>query len=183
MSEVIEPVAETEVVETATETEVTEVPDHAAEAAKWKALSRKNEDRAKENEAAAKRLAEIEEANKSESEKLLSRAEAAETKLAEREAKEDAEKLVAEVSKEKGVPAAILRGATREELEEHADAYLASIPVIPAAPSSDGLGKVGSPIAPIAQITSLEELKSMPAEQVNEARRSGRLNTLLGKQN
>ena len=183
MSEVIEPVAEPVVDETSATPEVTETPDLSAEVEKWKAMSRKNEDRAKANDDKAKRFDELEEANKSESEKLLSRAEAAEQKLAEREAKEAIAALVADVAKAKGVPAAILRGATQEELEEHADAYLASIPAIPAAPSSDGLGKVGSPIAPVAQITSLEALKSMSAEEVNDARRDGRLNTLLGKQN
>ena len=165
---------------TVEETPVVETPDLAAEVAKWKALSRKNEDRAKENEAAAKSWAETEEANKSESEKLLSRAEAAEKALAEREAKEATTALVAEVAKEKGVPAAILRGASREELEEHADAYLASIPVVPNVPSADGLGNVGDPIAGVVQITSIEELKKLSPEETNKARRDGRLDKLLG---
>jgi len=164
---------------TVEETPEAETPDLAAEVAKWKALSRKNEDRAKENEAAAKSWAETEEANKSESEKLLSRAEAAEKALAEREAKEATAALIAEVAKEKGVSPAVLRGATRDELEEHADAYLASIPVVPNAPSADGLGNVGDPIAGVVEIKTLDELNSLTPAEVNQARRDGRLKTLL----
>ncbi len=43
----------------------------AADLAKWKELARKNEQRAKENASAAKRLAEIEEQSKTETERLL----------------------------------------------------------------------------------------------------------------
>lgn len=173
----------TETVEPATETvvEPTEsaTPDLAAEAAKWKALSRKNEERAKENEAAAKRLAEIEEANKSEAEKLLARAEAAEKVIAERDAKEAAEKLIAEVAKEKGVPANALRGATREDLEAHADELLALIPVTPVAPSADGQGNVGEPIGGgTDQIKSREELQKMTPQEIESARVAGRLKDL-----
>jgi hypothetical protein len=56
----------------APETEAPEV-DLAAEVEKWKTLSKKNEARAKENSAAAKRLAEIEEAGKSEAQKAQDR--------------------------------------------------------------------------------------------------------------
>jgi len=146
MSEVIEPVTEPVVSETPATPEVTETPDLAAEVEKWKALSRKNEERAKGNDAAAKRLAEIEEANKTEAEKLQARADAAEKALAERDQKDDLAKLITEVADAKKVPAAILRGATREELEEHADAYLASLPAVPTAPSSTGLGNVGDTV-------------------------------------
>ncbi|MFD5916181.1 hypothetical protein ACFVYP_07025 [Kitasatospora sp. NPDC058201] len=52
--------------------------DWQAEAEKWKALSRENETRAKANAEAAKRLAEIEETQKSETEKLADRLKAAE---------------------------------------------------------------------------------------------------------
>ncbi|MEU1421479.1 hypothetical protein [Kitasatospora sp. NPDC005751] len=55
-----------------------EPKDWEAEAAKWKALSRENETRAKANADAAKRLAELEEAQKSDAEKLADRLKAAE---------------------------------------------------------------------------------------------------------
>lgn len=175
---------ETPVVEpvdaTLTEPVTADTPDPSAEVEKWKALSRKNEQRAKDNEAAAKRLAEIEDANRTELEKIQARAEAAEKALADRDAKEQIAALVAEVADAKNVPAAILRGATREELEEHADTYLASLPVIPNAPSADGLGNVGAPIGGAAQITSQEELARMKPEDVVAARKEGRLNQLMG---
>ena len=63
-------------------TTIVEAPEPAtdpvAEIEKWKALARKNETRAKENAAAAKRLAEIEDAAKTEQQRLEDRATAAE---------------------------------------------------------------------------------------------------------
>ena len=112
----------------------------------WESRARKNTARADGNEEKAKRFDEYEEANKTEAEKLQARAEAAENALAERDQKDEQERLVAEVADDKKVPAAILRGATREELEEHADAYLASLPAVPTAPSSEGLGNVGDTV-------------------------------------
>lgn len=157
--------------------------DHAAEAEKWKSLSRKNEERAKANEAAAKRLAEIEEANKSEAEKLQTRAELAEKKLAEREAADEAAALVKEIAAAKGVPESALRGSTREDLEAHADQLLALIPAVPAVPSADGLGKVGEPIGGAKQLTQ-SDLDRMSAagdsDGIEKARVEGRFNTLLG---
>jgi len=178
-----EQVTEEPIVETTTELTETAAPDLAAEVAKWKAMSRKNEERATENAAAAKRLAEIEEANKTEAERLQARAEAAEKLLAERDAKEALVALVAEIASEKKVPAAILRGATREELEEHADTYLASLPVIPGVPSADGLGNVGDPIGGAKQLTQAD-LDRMSAagddEGIVKAKAEGRLNDVLG---
>ena len=56
--------------------------DPAAEVEKWKALSKKNEARAKENAAAAVRLAELEEAGKTESQKAADRVAKAEAESA-----------------------------------------------------------------------------------------------------
>jgi hypothetical protein len=72
---------ETQAQETeAPETEAVET-DLTAEVEKWKTLARKNEARAKENSAAAKRLAEIEEAGKSEAQKAQDRIAALEREL------------------------------------------------------------------------------------------------------
>ena len=180
MSEVIETPAEVTETVTVEETPAEGTPDHAAEAAKWKALSRKNEDRAKENEAKAKSYDDVQEANKSEAEKLLSRAETAEKALAERDAKEATTALIAEVAKEKGVPVAILRGATREELEEHADAYLTSLPVVPNAPSSEGLGKVGEPVGGSGKQLTRDDLQGMSPKEITTAQDAGLLSDLLG---
>ncbi|MEV5042706.1 hypothetical protein [Microbacterium sp. LMI1x-1-1.1] len=125
--------------------ETGELEKARAEAEKWKALSRKNEEQARANADKAKRFDEIEEASKTEQEKLLARAEAAEKKLAERDAKDAAKSLATEIADAKGVPAAALRGATREELEAHADELLAFLPKPPSAPSADGQGE-GDPI-------------------------------------
>lgn len=125
--------------ETETEAQVEQTTDLAAEVEKWKALARKNEARAKENSDKAKRLDDLEEAQKSELEKLTARAEAAEAKIAEREKADAARSLAEEVAKEKGVSASVLRGSTKEELEAHADSILALLPEKPKA-ATDGTG-------------------------------------------
>lgn len=68
---------------TATDPEPATGTDWKAEAEKWKALSRKNEDQAKANAAAAKRLADIEAAQQTEQEKLTAAKEAAEKTAAQ----------------------------------------------------------------------------------------------------
>jgi len=61
------------------------------------------------------------EANKSELERAQSRAEKAESKLKDYETAEKLRQSVADVAKETGVPASLLRGNTEEELREHAE--------------------------------------------------------------
>ena len=109
----------TEAVEAdATATEAT--TEAAATATDWKAEARKWEQRAKENSGAAARLTEIEEASKSETQKLADRAAAAEAKAAAYEAREQIAGWKAEVAEATGVPAALLAGSTKEEIEAHA---------------------------------------------------------------
>lgn len=92
-----------------------------------------------ELKSAADRLAEIEAANKSETEKTAERLAAAEKRAAELEA----QALRAEVANEKGVPAKLLAGATREELEAAADELIAFRGELkPPAPKSPALGRV-----------------------------------------
>lgn len=89
--------------------------------------------------AKAARLAEIEEANKTEAEKTAERLAAAEKRAADFEVKA----LRAEVAAAKGVPAALLTGNTEEELEAAADALIAFRgEQKPAVPSSTSLGRV-----------------------------------------
>lgn len=73
-----------------------------------------------ELQAKAARLAEIEEANKTESEKTAERLAAAEARAAELEVKATR----AEVAAAKGVPAELLSGTSKEELEAAADALI-----------------------------------------------------------
>lgn len=95
-------------------------PAAPAQETDWKAEARKWEARAKENTKAAEKLAEIEEANKTELQKALDRAEAAESKVAGYETREQIAAWKTEVAEATGVPAAALAGSTKEELEAHA---------------------------------------------------------------
>lgn len=170
---------EKEIAETAT----TSDRDLQAEIDKWKALSRKNEERAKANESAAKRLSEIEEGQKSEIEKAMARAEEAERRAQEVEL----EALRASVALNKGLTpsqAKRLVGASLEELETDADELLADLKASkPAkAPSSDGQGVQGEKVGTGAQIVSRDQLKNMTRDEINRAREDGRLDSLLGRQ-
>jgi len=157
------------------------VIDWQAEAEKWKANSRKNEDNAKANAAAAKKLAEIEEANKTEIEKAQARADAAERDLAT--TRIDALRNSVALDK-KLTPSQAKRlvGATREELEADADELLADLKNTQpsAVATSEGQGKQGEPVGQAAQITSRDQLKNMTSTQIVEARKEGRLDGLMG---
>lgn len=73
-----------------------------------------------ELKAAAGKLAEIEESQKTEAQRAEERLAAAEKRAAELEIKAER----AEVAAEKGVPVALLTGSTRDELEAAADALI-----------------------------------------------------------
>jgi hypothetical protein len=95
-------------------------PDPAQEAAKWKALARKHEAAAKKGQEAQRRLADLENSNKTELEKAT---ESAKSWQARAEAAELA-MLKAEVAARKGLSPAQakrLQGSTEEELEADAD--------------------------------------------------------------
>lgn len=76
---------------------------------------------AKENAAAAAKLAEIEEASKTEAQKQAEQLQ----KLQQENAQLKADQVKAQVAEAKGVPARLLVGATREQLEASADELLA----------------------------------------------------------
>jgi hypothetical protein len=100
-------------------------PDHKAEAEKWKALARKHEGQAKANSQAAKRLKEIEDADKSEADKAVERAAAAEKRAIDAESRA----MRLEVASAKGLTSAQAKrlvGSNQEELEADADELLAS---------------------------------------------------------
>lgn len=91
----------------------------------WKAQSRKQEARAKENfkklqelEEKAARLDALENENKTEAEKLA----AAQAKLAAYEQAEQVRSWISEVSADTKVPAELLRGNSLEEIQDHAQA-------------------------------------------------------------
>jgi len=72
-----------------------------------------------ELKAKAAKLDEHEQASKSEVQKAIERAEAAEKRAAELEAKDQRAQWAAEIVEDSAVPASALRGSTRAELEEH----------------------------------------------------------------
>lgn len=142
------------------------------EAAKYRTEAKANAD-------AAARLAEIEEANKTEAQKLADRLAAAEAKAQEAELRA----LRSDVSREKGVPAELLSGTTAEELNAAADRLLAfrgEAPKPPVAPRGDWQGNVGEPIGNGAAQLSREDLKGMSPDAIVKAKSEGRLNDLLG---
>lgn len=71
--------------------------------------------------AAATRLAEIEEANKTEEQKRAEQLAELQAKVAEYETREQIAAWKAEVAAASGVPAAALAGSTKEEIEAHAE--------------------------------------------------------------
>lgn len=79
----------------------------------WKAEARKWEQRAKENTAAAKKLAEIDEANKSEATKAAERITALETELADSKAAA----LRAQAAADADVPLALITASTEDEIK------------------------------------------------------------------
>lgn len=103
-----------------------------AEVEKWKALSRKHETRAAENAAAATKLQELEDGNKSEIQRLTDRATEAARKAEEAESRANAAELAAlrfKVATSKGLTptqAGRLQGTNEAELETDADELITS---------------------------------------------------------
>ena len=161
----------------ATETLAAEVPptDTAAEAAKWKALSRKHEEAAKANADKAKAYDAAQEANKTELEKATARAEAAEKAVADKAA----ELLRVTIAAEGQVPANLIAGSTEDEMRDSLAALLAFKGVAPVVPDAAGLGAVGTPIGGAKQVTEAE-LAAMSPREIQQARKDGRLVRLLG---
>jgi hypothetical protein len=147
-----------------------------------KALAAEREAR----KAAERRLAELEAAEKarreaemSELERALARAEAAEAEAnAIKQAQQEAQ-WREEVATEFGVPAKVLRGATREELVAHAQELKALIPPTPgAAPAGkQGIEAGVTPDAP-PQLTR-EQLAALTPEERVKAHAEGKLRDLL----
>lgn len=110
-----------------------EDPQAHAEETDWKAEARKWEARSKSNKAEADQLREkaakwdeAQEAGKSELQRLQEQLAAA---TAERDAlakEKETAQWAREVAEAKHVPASVLRGSTKEEMEAHADAILGS---------------------------------------------------------
>lgn len=98
----------------------------------WKARAREWEKRAKENGDAAKRLADLEEAQKTEQQKAQERAEAAERQAVQAQRELTRYRIAAEV----GVPADLLAGDDEDSIRAHAE-RLKAFRGQPAAPRPD----------------------------------------------
>lgn len=147
--------------------------DWQAEAEKWKAFARKHEDSAKANADKASRFDEFEEANKTEMQKAADRATAAEAKVAEFESRT----LRAEVAASKGIPAALLSGSTKEELEASADALLA-FRGEKTKPDFGGGDRGGDVTAKGKQLYQ-SDLSGMTPQAIEAARIAGQLDNLM----
>ena len=129
------------------------------------AESRKWEARAKENKDAAKRLAELEDASKTDAEKLADaqkRAEEAEAKVADYERRAERAGIVAEVAAERGVDAEWLgrmSGDTREEVEANADFIAQKLAGKPIYPSVTDNGQKKTPPITKEQIEAIKDPK------------------------
>jgi hypothetical protein len=166
-------------VETTSE-ETSEGTDLVAELEKWKALSRKNEDRAKANADKAKKFDEIEEANKSEIEKATSRAEEAEKEVSA--AKKDlALERVARKHNLSDEDVALLALIPADQIEAQAEVLAKRSDPKSGSTGASAAGKVGDQIPPKGeQITSRDQLKSMSASEILQAEKEGRLDHLKG---
>lgn len=122
----------------------------------WKKFSRKHEDSAKANAEAATRLKEIEDAAKTAEQKAL---EELSTYKAQAESA-TSQLLKYEVANTKGIPASLLVGSTKEELEAYADALIAfkgeTAPVAPVAPNL----RQGNQGAPVSQQTASDKFRA-----------------------
>lgn len=100
---------------------------------KLRAESAKYRTEAKANAEAAKRLVEIEEASKTAEQKAAERLAELEAKVNGYETRDQINAWKAEVAEATGVPAALLAGSTKEEIEAHA--AIAKPLITPAAPA------------------------------------------------
>lgn len=143
---------------------VADAPDTAeklkAELDKWKSLSRKNEDRARENAEAAKAWAEHQEASKSDEEKRVAELEQLKARAAELEASlaaKDREVLVERVAASKGVPARYLAGNSEEELVQSAEQFLEDAKTIGKPVGYVGSQGTGEPTPPASSLEDVRE--------------------------
>lgn len=154
----------------------TEGMDLAQQLEHWKRVSRKHEARAKENFEKAKRLDELEQAQKTELEKAQERAAKAEQELAQART----EALRASMAAKYQVPLSLLSGTDEETLLEQVKALQEYGKVPAATPAQGAAGKQGENInSDKQQITSREALRSMSPDEILKATKDGRLNDLL----
>jgi len=147
----------------------------------WKAEARKWETRAKADHDLAAKWRDYETSQKSEHEKLAD-------ELARKDAEASqakAELLRYKIASEKGITGEatkLLKGTTQEELESEANLLLSLIAnqSKPKTPMPDENQGKPTPEA-VGQITDAKQLDTMTAAEIVAARKSGRLDELMGK--
>lgn len=153
-----------------TEPETESVQDPSAEAEKWKALARKHEERAKQNAAKAQQYDELEQAQKSDQERL---AEAADQ--ARREADQaKAEAARYRVAVEKGLPSDLIQflsGTDEESLTSQAETLLSRI--TPAEPAPNLPRKPVADLRGGSDPTATNENPSDIADRIASKRSTG----------
>ena len=140
----------------------------------WKAEARKWQARAKENKSAADKLAEIEEASKTEAERQADRL----AQLQAENARLQAEALRSQVAAAKGVPADMIAGSTEDELNAAADRLLAFRGTPTPAPTPDfGAGDRGDAPGKPKQLTRAD-MARMTTDQIVAADDAGQFDDL-----
>lgn len=191
MSENTNEIEETTEVEEIAETVEVEAEDLSSEVEKWKALSRKNEAKAKANAAAAQELEALKRENLSDQERLI---ESTREETAKAIRLEYATKLV-EAEFKSALNGRVLAGDAilsfnkadfvDENGDIDADAISTWVEAHTKAPEAIkpdlGQGIRGATISGSAQIKSRDELANMSPEEILAARKDGRLDSLMGK--
>lgn len=141
----------------------------------WKAEARKWEARAKENSTAAQKLADIEEQSKTDLQKAIERAEAAERKASE----SDAARLRSDIARELGVPPRFVVGSSEDEMREAAQEYLADREQAQQDKARRADVDQGARPDQTVRQLSRSDLASMSPAQIAAAKKEGRLSSLL----
>ena len=181
---------ESEIVESPAIVEETETVDLSAELEKWKTLSRKNEQQAKANAAAAKELDELKKSQLTDQERLVESTKD-ETRRAVR--MEFATKLV-DAELKSALNGRVLDGGSLLEFDKSKfiddDGNVDSESVTAWVEAHSSTGDVSKPDlgqgnrgekSRLAQITSRDELSNMSPADILAARKDGRLDSLMGK--
>lgn len=146
------------------------------EAKKWRRLSRQNEQKAKSNAKKAKAYDELQEAQMSELEKVSARLE----EMAKENSKLRRNAALNDVAARYMVPAHLLTGSTKEELEQSAQALLEFKGTMSAATSAKTAGKKGEQVTAKSKQLTQTDLEHMSYKEILEANRAGQLNQLKG---
>ena len=181
---------ESEIVESPAIVEETETVDLSAELEKWKTLSRKNEQQAKANAAAAKELDELKKSQLTDQERLVESTKE-ETRKAVR--MEFATKLV-DAELKSALNGRVLGGGSLLDFDKSKfiddDGNVDSDSLTAWVEAHSSTGDVSKPDlgqgnrgekSRLAQITSREELTNMSPADILAARKDGRLDSLMGK--